>query len=362
MRAAPATLVQRILDWYRANRRELPWRDTGDPYRIWISEVMLQQTRVGTVIPYYERFLARFPDITALAAASREEVLATWVGLGYYRRARMMHDAARRVENELGGRWPPGYAGILALPGIGEYTAAAIASIAFDEPRVALDGNAFRVLARLAEERRDIRSASAKRSLAGIGGGLMQATQPGERGAFTQALMELGATVCVPRAPACPQCPWMHSCAARTAGTAADLPAKGATGAARKTALSIAVARRDGRVLVRQRPPDAGIMPGFWELPTIEGAAESLVGPGPLVSVSPRRLGRFSHAITSTQFDCRVHHATARRDPGPGYRWLADSDLGSVPLSTITRKALRVAQDPGRGQRPDPGQVAVRHS
>ena len=159
--------VRLLLDWYHAFRRDLPWRHTEDPYRVWVSEVMLQQTRVETVIPYYRRFLRRYPTVVALAAAPQQEVLATWAGLGYYRRARMLHDAARKVVAAHGGRFPSEFAAISGLPGIGEYTAAAIASIAFDEPRAAVDGNAYRVLARTEDDRRDIRGAAAKRALKG---------------------------------------------------------------------------------------------------------------------------------------------------------------------------------------------------
>ena len=345
MTAPPRALARRLLAWYRLHRRELPWRGVGDPYRVWVSEVMLQQTRVEAVVAYYERFLTRFPDVAALAAAPREEVLAHWAGLGYYRRARMLHEAARQVMDAHGGVWPSGHDAMLALPGIGDYTAAAIASIAFDEARAALDGNAYRVLARLADERRELRAVAPKRSLQALGQSLIESTRPGERGDFTQALMELGATLCVPRSPACAACPWLDSCAALAAGTAPDLPTKSARRAPRRVELSVAIARLDGRVLLRQRPSDASVMPGFWELPSAEGPCAALTGLGPLVAVHPVRERGFSHAITDTRYACTVHAAVASREPGPGYRWVSPEELRDLPLATISRKALRGAND-----------------
>lgn len=342
MRTPSGHLADRLLEWYRANRRDLPWRGEKDPYRIWVSEIMLQQTRVETVLPYYERFLARYPDVSSLAAAPRQDVLARWAGLGYYRRARLMHAAARLVVDRHGGLWPAAYAAIRALPGVGEYTAAAISSIAFDKPRAALDGNAFRVLARLSDERRDIRRAAPKRSLQQLGQTLIESTPAGERGDFTQALMELGATVCVPRAPRCPACPWSASCQGFFAGSAPNLPSRSAGRRCRNVEISVAIARQDDRLLVRQRPPDASVMPGFWELPSVEGPADALVRLGPLRSVSSMHSGAFAHAITDTSYDCRVYEASARSDPGQGYRWMSLNDLAEVPLATISRKALRL--------------------
>lgn len=335
--------MRQLLRWYRGGHRDLPWRGETDPYRIWISEVMLQQTRVEAVRPYYSRFLARYPTVAALAAAPLDEVLATWAGLGYYRRARLLHRAAGRVVSEHGGRWPTEHASILRLPGIGEYTAAAIASIAFDEPRAAIDGNAFRVLARLADERRDIRRAAAKRSLQALGQELAESTSPGERGDFTQALMELGATVCLPRAPKCMACPWAGTCAGLAAGSAPGLPVRKRGRVARSVEISVAIARRDGRVLVRQRPRDAAVMPGFWELPSAEGPGEALEGLPELASVNPVRTVSFSHAITVTNYTCHVFEASPGREPGGGFRWMSAEELRGAPLTTISRKALRSA-------------------
>ena len=304
---------------------------------------MLQQTRVEAVVPYYERFLDRFPTVQALASAPRQEVLAMWAGLGYYRRARMLHEAAGRVANDHGGRLPRDYRALRALPGIGEYTAAAIASIAFDQPRAALDGNAYRVLARLADDRREIRSADCRRGLQALAGSLVEAVPVGQRGAFTQSLMELGSGTCVPRAPRCTRCPWARDCAGFAAGSAPGLPVKGPRKPSRRVEISILVIRQGGRVLVRRRPDDASIMPGFWELPTVEGGIEALRDGGFESAVRGRRLGAFAHAITNTNYDCGVYEAQCRPPDLRGFRWMDSADLHRMPLSTISRKAIRFA-------------------
>lgn len=355
MSKPPDLLAKRLLEWYRTHRRDLPWRGETDPYRVWVSEIMLQQTRVEAVLPYYERFLARYPDVESLAAASLEDVLATWAGLGYYRRARLMHRAARSVANMHDGRWPSRHDQLLALPGIGAYTAGAIASIAFDEPRAALDGNAHRVLARLADERRDIRRSAPQRALRRLGQQLIESTQAGERGDFTQALMELGATVCVPRAPKCLGCPWSASCEGLAAGTAHALPVKGARRPLRTVEISLAIARRGDHVLVRKRSSEEPVMPGFWELPAVEGPPQGLAGLGPLCAASCERAASFSHVITGTSYECRVYEASADAgDPEGGYRWMSPDELGRVPLATISRKALRLQAKHGDVRLEDP--------
>lgn len=342
MKAATGTLVQQLLDWYRANCRELPWRRNRDPYKVWVSEVMLQQTRVEAVVPYYERFLRRYPTVASLASASQQELLALWAGLGYYRRAHFLQQAARQVLDDHEGQFPREYAAICRLPGIGEYTAAAIASIAFDQPRVALDGNALRVLARLVDDRRDITKPATRRSLAAIGRDLVDAVPSGNRGDFTQALMELGATLCIPRTPRCPECPWSRSCQGLAAGTAAELPTKPPRRTPRKLAVAVAIVRRGDSLLLRQRPYDATVMPGFWELPTVEGSRRNLSSLEPLQALRWKRVGVFTHGITNNSYACSVYETEVAGHPARGYSWIPRAWLHRLPLATITSKALQL--------------------
>ena len=335
-----ADRVRELLEWFLVNRRNLPWRYTRDPYRVWVSEVMLQQTRVETVLAFYGRFIEVYPTVDALAAAPRHEVLASWAGLGYYRRASMLHAAARQVVEVHAGRFPSEYDSIKRLPGIGEYTAAAVSSIAFDEPRAAMDGNAYRVLARLADDRRDIRGAAPRKALRNLAQRLMDATRPGERGDFSEALMELGATLCVPRVPRCDACPWVSSCAGHAAGTAPSLPVKAPRRPPRRTEIAVVVIQYDGRALMRQRPPDASIMPGFWELPNAAGLAILLRELGMPADARLYSAGTFSHAITDTLYTCHVYEATSSGDLPDGYRWVALAQAREIPITTISAKAL----------------------
>lgn len=334
--------VRELLKWFHANRRDLPWRRVRDPYRIWVSEVMLQQTRVEAVLAFYDRFIEAYPTVDALAAAPRHEVLANWAGLGYYRRASMLHAAARQVVAAHDGRLPAEYDLLKGLPGIGEYTAAAVSSIAFDEPRAAIDGNAYRVLARLADDRRDIRGVAPRKALRHLAQRLMNSTRPGERGDFSEALMELGATLCVPRVPRCDVCPWMSCCAGQAAGTAPSLPVKSPRQPPRRTEIAVVVIQRDGRALMRQRPPDASIMPGFWELPTAGGLATLLKELGMAPDARLAAAGSFSHAITDTLYTCHVYEATSSVDLPDGYRWVALAGAREIPITTISAKAIAV--------------------
>jgi len=247
----PGSIASRrkLLSWYRRNRRDLPWRRTSDPYAIWISEIMLQQTRVAAVVPYYERFLARFPDVRALAKARLDQVLALWSGLGYYRRARHLHAAAREV---LRNGFPRTEAEWRNLPGIGPYAAAAISSIAFGERAAAVDGNVVRVLSRLHATNGPVRE---------LARAWLSPRSPGDH---NQALMELGATVCTPRAPSCPRCPLTSSCRGRSDPT--RYPKPRAKPRITEERLAVALIVRDGRVQLVRRSPD-GLLAGMWELP-----------------------------------------------------------------------------------------------
>jgi A/G-specific adenine glycosylase len=313
------------LRWYKRERRELPWRKTKDPYPIWISEIMLQQTRVAAAIPYYERFLERFPNVEALAAAAEEEVLAQWSGLGYYSRARNLLRAARLIVQS--GGFPRDYDSIRTLPGVGDYTAAAIASIAFGLPRAALDGNVIRVLARLLDERGDIGSAKTRKRLAQAAERLLDRKRPGE---FNQALMELGATICLPREPQCPRCPFAAMCQARRSGVERQLPVKRRAVQWVRVAKTLLVIRKGDRILLRQRDAASSQMAGFWELPEAELLPRAVLG---------ERLATVAHTITNHRYRLSIVSATLRRVPR-GFSWIEKEELSRIPLSTASRKAL----------------------
>lgn len=333
MKEFPPPLLRAIrralASWYETVKRDLPWRQTRDPYRIWISEIMLQQTRVAAVIPYYERFLAQFPDPAALAAASDDELLAAWAGLGYYSRARNLRAAARLiVENQ---SFPRTHDEILALPGIGPYTAAAIASISFELPHAVLDGNVMRVLARFTNDDGDIQSSVTRKRLQQTAQLLLDPANPA---VHNQAVMELGATICVPRDPKCKFCPISGECAARSVGLEAELPVKSRRTEIHRIRRTLLVAIRNGKILLWQRPADAAMLGGFWELPE----------PHQLPEVkSAKLLHEFSHSITNHIYDFRVVETSAAKAPS-SLQWVSLDRLAHLPLSTVARKALE-----GRG-------------
>ena len=257
--------------WYQANARDLPWRHTQDPYRIWVSEIMLQQTRVAAVLGYYARFLAAFPTVEALAAAPEEQLMKLWEGLGYYSRARNLQKTARMVTEQ--GGFPESYEGLLALPGIGEYTAGAIASAAFGLRVPAVDGNVLRVAARVADCRDDIALPKTKRAVREA----LETVMPTDEAVirvFNQSTMELGATVCVPNgAPKCQQCPAAEFCLGRIRGTAESLPVKSGKKERRTEEKTVFLLVRQGQVALRRRP-DTGLLAGLWEFPNVEGALD----------------------------------------------------------------------------------------
>ena len=271
-----ARLPAALLPWYRANARDLPWRKTEDPYRIWVSEIMLQQTRVAAVLGYYARFLAAFPTVEALAEAPEDRLMKLWEGLGYYSRARNLQKAARRVV-ELGG-FPDTYQGLLALPGIGDYTASAIASAAFGAREAAVDGNVLRVVTRLMDCHDDIADPKAKKA---VRTGVQEAMphDAADIRVFNQAMMELGATVCVPNGPPkCDMCPAAALCLGRARGTAGALPVKAAKKARRVEEKTVFLLLREGRVALRRRP-GTGLLAGLWEFPNVEGALDEAAAP-----------------------------------------------------------------------------------
>ena len=332
---------RRLMDWYRASARQLPWRGTADPYRIWISEVMLQQTRVASVTERYTSFLQRFPTVIALALAEEGEVLAAWSGLGYYQRARRLHRAARFVVQELGGILPPSCAGLRSLPGIGSYTCAAIASIAYGESVAAVDGNVERVLLRLTGHS-ELSTAAVRGSLATQANALMPRARVADgrnaAGDHNQAMMELGATICLPRGPLCAVCPVVSMC--KTRGEHATLPRKALRSQGAAYLLSLRKRGTRTEVLLARRPDEATLMAGMYELPPLdEGAIE---GREPLL--------RARHAITHTNYYVQVFTPRDRRDRAlrsgvtaekESLEWINTSTLGLMPLTGMARKALQ---------------------
>lgn len=259
-----AVIGQRLLDWYERHRRDLPWRRTQDPYATWVAEIMLQQTRVDTVVEYYDRFLVRFPSLDTLAAAPLDEVLKAWEGLGYYARARNLHKAAQHVMRDFGGHLPTTPEALLLLPGVGPYTAAAIASIAFGYDAVALDGNLHRVLCRLFAIDDDPGRPNTQRLLERLAQAMLP---PGRAGDFNQALMDLGATICTPAHPRCLICPVMNLCAAQQEGIQNDLPIRATrTHRPQRDVTAGVIWDTSGHLLITQRPLD-GLLGGLWEFP-----------------------------------------------------------------------------------------------
>jgi A/G-specific adenine glycosylase len=305
-----------LLAWFDRHQRDLPWRADRDPYRVWLSEVMLQQTRVAAVVQHYKLFLRRFPSIEKLARARESSVLAAWSGLGYYRRARMLHAAAKRIMKERAGVFPTTAEDLRTLPGIGRYTAAAIASIAFGEPAAVVDGNVERVLRRMAGKN------LSDKSLWLLAGQLLDPKRPGD---FNQALMELGATVCLPRQPRCELCPVNVLCATR-----GEHPSSKQTNRQRKREIQYALSIRGRLVLLVQRPSHASLMPGMWELPEVPAQN----GSEPWLTLR--------HSITVTDYLVRVI-----QDPRPNHAdglWIPRSRLAALPLTGLARKILRAGQ------------------
>ena len=361
----PEALVRRLLDWYARNARDLPWRKTTDPYAIWISEVMLQQTQVKTVIPYWQRWMKRFPTINALARSESDTVLKCWEGLGYYRRARDLHQAARTLVVQHSGAFPCNPREVLALPGIGRYTAGAICSIAFNLPEPILDGNVVRVLTRVFGIDGDPRAVDTEKRLWEIATRLVQHAAifptPTERacGSFNQALMELGATTCKPREPRCPDCPIRKHCFAYKQDRVARLPRIAARPTTLSRRLAAFVVTRTGRFLVRRRP--AGKINGhLWEFPNIETG-----GYEPDVAELARRclgfhvravkpLGSIRHTITRYRIRLDVFRGVANGPCPPGgqdLRWCTLRQMNDLAFPSAHRRIVRTIQAQARGAR-----------
>jgi A/G-specific adenine glycosylase len=307
--------IQRdLLSWFQLQARDLPWRRTRNPYHIWVSEIMLQQTQVATVIPYYERFLAQFPTIKALAEAPQEQVLKAWEGLGYYSRGRNLHAGAIRVLEAHSGAVPDTWKALKALPGIGDYTAGAISSIAFGLAVPAVDGNVMRVLARWFLIQEDIALLATKRRIDAIAQALVPQEVPG---AFNEALMELGATVCVPSVPRCGLCPMTAHCRAFAAGLQGNLPIKAKKTALREVTLAVALISLNGRHLIVRRPNE-GIWAGLWGFPTFEASCDEELGETLTRSLEAQGLAialgkpftTLHHTLTHRRLTLKVYEAT----------------------------------------------------
>ncbi len=348
--ALARALSQALLSWYERAQRDLPWRHTRDPYRIWVSEIMLQQTQVSTAIPYYERFLKTFPTVRALADAELDEVLALWQGLGYYARARNLHRTAERIVNEHGGTMPGDEKALRALPGIGSYTSAAILSIAFGRDAAAIDGNVVRVLCRLFDYDGDPTRAAAKRQIRAYSETLLP---PGSAGVYNQAMMELGATVCLPRDPKCGICPLSRFCLARERGVQLMRPIRHKAPPTPLRHVAAAYCLRGSEILFVRREPQ-GLLGGLWELPgaTIEPQANP---PAVLRDYLEQHLGgvtvadvlaTISHAYSHFRVRVTAYRVEMIGRPNPTAPWdralfVPPDDLAAYGLTGVTIKILR---------------------
>ncbi|WP_434345541.1 A/G-specific adenine glycosylase [Myxococcus virescens] len=355
-RAHLASVRGPLLDWYDRNKRDLPWRRTRAPYAIWLSEVMLQQTQVSTVIPYWERFLARFPTARALASAPLDDVLAGWKGLGYYSRARNLHRAAQEVVARFGGTLPSTAAELLELPGFGRYTAGAVASIAFGEEAPLVDGNVARVFSRIFEVEGLPGDRQREATLWALAAALVKGERPGD---FNQALMEHGATTCRPENPLCLLCPVRGACVAFRKGRVDELPPAKVRATPKKLTLAVAVWPHAGTLLFARRA-DAGLFGGLWELPAAEIAddapdseARARLSAALGVDVSLEgALGTVKRQLTHRDLSLRLLRVSGPRRPAstPAFqelRWCSPDDAGKLGMSTAMQRALDIALGAG---------------
>lgn len=343
-------LAEILLNWYQQNARRLPWRiESPDPYKVWVSEIMLQQTRVETVLPYFERWMKRFPDLPSLAQASLQEVLTVWEGLGYYSRARNLHRAAQIVMDEQNGALPEDLSALRRLPGIGRYTAGAIASIAFGKDEPALDGNIRRVLARIFNVDEPANSPEGERKL----WELAQENLPsGRAGDYNQALMDLGAMICTPRSPACPRCPVEAYCQARALGIQEQRPVLASRQQTPHYTVTAAVIHRGDRILISQRPP-SGLLGGLWEFPggkqqpgeTLQACLEREIMEelGVKIRVGDP-FGIYRHAYTHFRVTLHAFCCTLVDQAAPqpiqvhDFRWITSGELPGYPMGKIDRQ------------------------
>ncbi len=345
-----ATLPGKLLAWYDTYGRDLPWRMKGkkpDPYGVWLSEIMLQQTTVAAVRDYYSKFIERWPTVLALAAASLDDVLRAWAGLGYYARARNLHACARAVVEQHGGIFPSTAEELLKLPGIGPYTAGAIAAIAFDRPHAAVDGNVERVLSRLHAIEKPL--PDSKPLIREIARELVPRSRAGD---FAQALMDLGATICTPKSPNCLICPWAEQCRGRTLGIADTLPKKSAKKAIpTRRGYAYWLTRADGAVLLRRRP-EKGLLGGMMEVPGSEWTEKLPEGKAPLKAQWRKFPGKVEHTFTHFHLEITVLAAAIDDAPPPANcRWVAAQDVDAEALPSVMRKVVAHARKMIQNQR-----------
>jgi len=344
------TLQKRLLAWYSRHRRDLPWRRSRDPYAIWVSEVMLQQTQVVTVIPYFTRFLAAFPDVASLAEADIRQVLKLWEGMGYYARARNLHRAAGEVCRDHRGRIPEQWDRFHRLPGVGDYIAAAVLSIAFGQPHAVVDGNVKRVLARVFRMTAPVNESRSHRVFQETAGRLLDRGSPGT---FNQAVMELGALICTPRSPACPRCPLREACSARAAGEVERLPRRLARKAAPLYRIAVGVVVKKGRVLITQRKSE-GLLGGLWEFPGGKIKANETPAQACVREIREEvnlevavvsRLAAVKHAyshfrIQMEVFICRHLGGRVRLSGPVAFAWVTAAGIDCYPLPKANHKFL----------------------
>ena len=340
-------LREQLLSWYALHKRDLPWRRSEDPYAVWVSESMLQQTRVETVIPYFRRFIECFPTVDALAGAHVDEVLALWSGLGYYSRARRLHAAAKELVERYEGEFPRMRAEAESLPGVGAYTAGAVLSIAYGLEEPLVDGNVQRVLARWFVVEGVVSKAGPRREIEGLAASLVDGVS--EPASWNQALMELGATVCLPREPKCEGCPVMTECEGRTKGMERELPELPVRPKPIDVELEVFLVQEGGRVLLRRRKA-GGRMAGLWELPTRElssGATSLFPGDLGVELLGREEVGELRHTITRHRITARVQRAAfGGGGLPPEWGWFEERQLEELGLTGMTTKALTL----GRGR------------
>jgi len=354
----PSTIIaiqKKLIQWYETHRRELPWRKTRNPYRIWVSEVMLQQTQVQTVIPYYDNFVRAYPDVASLAEADLQSVLKSWEGMGYYARARNLHRAARRLQAEMKGRVPSNWVEFRSLPGVGDYIAAAVLSIAFDQPYAVVDGNVKRVLIRLSMVDAPVNRSGSMGIFQQMAEALLDRSYPGT---FNQAVMELGALICTPRDPSCTTCPLIKDCRAFLAGRVGAYPRKEKRKPIPQYHIAVGVVEKNGRLLITRRSPDV-MLGGLWEFPggkvqkgeTPEAGCIREIKEEVNLTVSVEsHLTRVRHAYSHFKiildvFRCwYISGRVCRRGP-VAHRWVSPRQLDRYPFPGANRKFLNLLKE-----------------